>query len=144
LSDLSDGQLLARLLEGKTKEEKKVSCFNVFYVLSKLSSGLQRIQMMSQASDVLKWLEQTLKVDLKRCSPEDLIDKKDKSVFGLLFSVILKFVKLEDEDAEVSGGDVREALKLWFSKRTAGYNGVEIKDLKSRYLFYLSFFLSCC
>ena len=71
--------------------------------------------------------------DAMVAASEDLLDKKDKSVFGLLFSVILKFVKLEDEDAEAAGGDVREALKLWFSKRTAGYKGVSITDLKSSF-----------
>ena len=93
---------------------------------------LGRIQQISQASDVLKWLETSLKVDLKRCSPEDLVDGKDKAVFGMLFSIILKYVKLEDED-DAGGADVREALKLWFSRRTAGYKGVEIKDFKSSF-----------
>jgi hypothetical protein len=51
-----------------------------------------------------------------------------QAVFGLLFSIILKYVKLDDEDSEGGGGgDVREALKLWFRKRTEGYAGVDIK-----------------
>ncbi len=72
-------------------------------------------------------------MDLKRCSAEDLADKKDKAVFGLLFSIIIKFVKLDEEDSDSAGGDVREALKLWFSKRTAGYAGVAITDLKTSF-----------
>lgn len=55
LGDLADGQLLARLLE--TLSGQKYG--------GKLASGQQRIQQISQASDVLKWAEHTLKVDLK-------------------------------------------------------------------------------
>ncbi len=51
LADLADGQLLAKLLEALSGQKYP----------GKLSAGLQRIQMLNQASEVLKWLEQTLK-----------------------------------------------------------------------------------
>ena len=87
LEDVSSGKVLAQLLEVLSGQK---------YAGKLSEKELGRIQAMSQVSDVLKWMEGTLKVDLKRCSPEDVVDKKDKAVFGMLYSVILKFVKLDE------------------------------------------------
>lgn len=121
LADLSDGTLLVKLCEVLS---------GTSWTGTALKKGLSRIVAMDQLNNITKWMEDTLKVDMKRCTGQDILDKNDKAVFGLLFSIIVKFVKLDD--AEEDTVDVREALLLWFKNKTASHN-VVVENLKGSF-----------
>ena len=42
----------------------------------------------------------------------DIVDSNEKLVLGMVFQIIIKYLKFEDDDGN-SSGDVKEALMLW-------------------------------
>jgi len=83
-----------------------------------------RIQQIDNVNEVLKFIKS---VGIKtNCSAEDLVDGNAKFVFGLVFAVIIKYMKLDEEDS--ASADVKEALMLWLKNKTAGYNNISIDN----------------
>jgi Ca2+-binding EF-hand superfamily protein len=62
-------------------------------------------------------------------SGENLVDGDERGVLGLVWAMLLKFMKLQGE--EEAGGNLKDALLLWVQNKTQGYAGVNVIDFKS-------------
>ena len=82
---------------------------------------IHRVDAAKQCIDFMKKCK--IKVD---ASAENIIDGNEIMVLGLVFQVIIKYMKFDDDDD--TSGDVKEALKLWLNNRTAGYKSVKIEN----------------
>lgn len=122
VEEMKSGELLMELLQ----------------VMSGLSSGKKlkdtkmRIQQIQNVNDALDFAKKA-GVDLGkiRISAEDFVDGSEQAVLAAVFQIIIRFLKFDEEEDEKKGGggiDVREALMLWLKNKTAGYQGVNIKD----------------
>ena len=59
----------------------------------------------------------------------DVVDGNANFVLGTVFAVIIKYMKLDEEDAGSS--DVKEALLLWAKNKTTGYKDVSVGNASS-------------
>jgi len=127
ITDMANGMPLLELIEvmsgkkysGKTLKESKL-----------------RVRMIDNINQILNFVKKDCSVSTKVVA-EDLADGNETSIMGLVFAVILKYLRLDEDDDE--SGDIREALKLWLSNKTAGYAGVEIDSLTKSFYNGLAF-----
>jgi len=96
-----------------------------------LKQSTRRVQQIDNLNRILNFIKKDCGVDT-RVSAENVADKDEKLLLGLIFKIIMKFLKIDD-DEEGEAMDVREALLLWFQNKTEGYDGVEIKDFKKSF-----------
>ncbi len=57
-------------------------------------------------------------------SPENLLDGDEKAVLGLVWGIMMRFLKFSDDDAAVSPKD---ALLQWVQLHTTSYRNVDVK-----------------
>ena len=57
-----------------------------------------RMSCMDAASQALKFVESCGVTQQMKTSPENLVDGDEMAVMGLLWAIMLKFMKLEDDD----------------------------------------------
>lgn len=79
-----------------------------------------------------------LKVAIKYClthvpqkqppAPDQLMNKDFKAVMGIVWAIMLRYMKFGDEEDD-SSIDAKTALQLWVTQKTAGYNGVKIENM---------------
>lgn len=117
IEDVKDGLVLIELLEimsGKPFPDKKPK------------PSKTRIQQIDNSNVALDFAKKTcgIKTDT---SAENLVDGNEKLIMALIFQIIIKYMKLDEEDNDAST-DVREALILWLKNRLAGYAGVTIDE----------------
>ena len=60
----------------------------------------------------------------------DFIDGQERPVLGFVWACILKFMKFGDDDDSLSAKD---ALLMWVSNKTAGYNGVKVEKFPNSF-----------
>jgi len=116
VEDLADGCLLVKItsaLSGATFEGK---------ALKPQSLRINKIDNANRALEFVKKLGVSTKT-----SAEDLVDMRANFVLGLVFTIILKFLKLDEDDEDST--DVKEALLLWCKNKTRGYENVDVKDM---------------
>jgi len=114
VEDLKDGTLLLTLVEVLSGKELN----------PKPKAAKMRIQQIDNVNEVLKFIKAAgIKTN---CSAEDLVDGNAKFVLGLVFAVISKYMKLDEDDALST--DVKEALLLWLRNKTAGYANISIDN----------------
>lgn len=109
VADLADGTLLIKIVEclsGKTRVGKP------------LKPQKMRILQINQAGVALNWVKEQ-GIDFK-CSPEDLVDGQAMFILGMIFKIIIKYMKLDEDDEE--SADVKEALRLWVLNKVQGYD----------------------
>lgn len=63
-----------------------------------------------------------------RPSPENLLDGDFIGVMGIVYAIMLKFLKFEDDDGEASGS-AKDSLLRWCKFNTQGFKGVEVSNL---------------
>lgn len=63
-----------------------------------------------------------------RPSPENLLDGDFIGVMGLVYAIMLKFLRFEDDEGEASGS-AKESLLRWCAFNTAGFKGVDVANL---------------
>jgi len=117
IGELKDGTLLLTLTEilsGKNFEGKKPP------------QPKQKIQQIDYCSKALEFVKHCgIKTNI---SPENLVGGDEKLIFGLIFTVIVKYMKFEDEEGGSQSGDVKDALMLWLKNKTAGYRDVTLEN----------------
>jgi len=121
VEEIQDGALLVDMLQAMSGEQGP-----------KLKEAKMRIQQIQNVGLALEFVKKC-GVDLSkiRIQAEDIVDKKEQTVLAMIFQIIIKFLKFEEEegdDGKKASIDVREALHLWLKNKTAGYAGVEITD----------------
>jgi len=119
VADVSDGILLITLTEVMSGKS-----------FGKLPNPPKtRIQQVDNVNAALTFVRSTgVKCD---ASAEDIIDGKTKFVMGLIFSIIIKYMKLDDDNTEST--DVREALNLWLKNKTVGYRDISIDNFNKSF-----------
>jgi actinin alpha len=128
VTDVKDGLVLIELLEimsQQTCAEKQ-----------KLKPSTQRIQQIDNCNKALQFLKSC---NVKtQAGAEDIVDGKVNLVMGTIFQIILKYMKL-DEDETSTSGDLKEALMLWLTNKVAGYNNVKIENFTKSFHDGLAF-----
>jgi len=117
LEDIKDGLLLIDLLEimsGKSFPDKKPKATKV------------RIQQIDNCVSALNFAKTQCGIK-SDCAAVNLVDGLEKPLMSLIFQIIIKYMKLDDEE-DAASTDVREALILWLKNKTQGYAGVNIDD----------------
>lgn len=114
--DVKDGLVIIELLEimsGKTFPDKKPK------------ASKTRIQQIDNCVTALNFAKKDCNIK-SDCAAENLVDGNEKPIMSLIFQIIIKYMKLDEEDE--ASTDVREAVILWLKNRTQGYEGVVIDD----------------
>lgn len=114
--DVKDGLILIDLLEimsGKSFPDKKPK------------PGKSRIQQIDNCVSALNFAKKdcAIKTD---AAAENLVDGDEKPIFSLIFQIIIKYMKLDEDDDAAT--DVREALILWLRNKLQAYPSVVIDD----------------
>jgi Ca2+-binding EF-hand superfamily protein len=114
VEDMKDGVLLITLVEVLSGKELQ----------PKPKPAKMRIQQVDNVNEALKFVKS---VGIKTtCGAEDIVDGKANFVLGLIFAVIIKYLKLDEDDA--ASADIKEALLLWLKNKTAGYKNINIEN----------------
>ena len=114
MEDLKDGALLLTLVEVLSGKELN----------PKPKAAKMRIQQIDNVNEILKFIKS---IGIKStATPENIVDGNVKFVLGLVFAVIIKYMKLDEDDA--GSADIKEALQLWLKNKTQGYAGVSIDN----------------
>ena len=58
-------------------------------------------------------------------SMENVMDGNEQQVLGLIFQLILKSLKFDDDPDAAAQNDAKEALLLWANNRVNGYRGID-------------------
>lgn len=60
---------------------------------------------------------------------EDVVDGNRKIILGLIWTLILRFT-INDDAFGAEGMSAKEGLLLWCQRKTACYEGVEVRDFE--------------
>eukprot|EP00457_Paulinella_chromatophora_P000620 gb/GEZN01000620.1/.p1 GENE.gb/GEZN01000620.1/~~gb/GEZN01000620.1/.p1 ORF type:complete len:1267 (+),score=297.19 gb/GEZN01000620.1/:91-3891(+) len=122
VSDMGDGEPLVKLLENLAE---------VDYPHKKTKFGTtMRVKQMNNASEALDWVFKDLKVELQmKPSAENLVDGEETPILGLIWAIMLKFLKLEDDEPDSRSLNFKDSLLMWFQNQLKGYTELHIQDL---------------
>lgn len=101
---------------------------------------IMRVQKAENASLALTFIR-SRGVKLTNIGPEDIVDGNLKLILGMIWTLILRFTIAGITEEGLSAKD---GLLLWCQRKTAGYEGVHVKDFKGSFKdgLALSVFLS--
>jgi len=98
-----------------------------------IKPGKMRVQNIANADQILKFIYGDCGVVMKiKTSAEDLIDGNEKSVLGLIFSIMAKYMKIGDEDDASQSLNAKDALLLWIQNKVHSY-GLEVTNFQSSF-----------
>jgi len=102
------------------------------YTGKPIKLGKMRVQLVAAANEVLKFIYAS-GVQMKiKTSAEDLVDGDEKNVLALVFSILLKFMKIgDDEDGPQLSA--KDALLMWVQNKTSGYEGVSVTNFTTSF-----------
>lgn len=102
------------------------------YTGKPIKLGKMRVQLVAAANEVLNYIYAS-GVQMKiKTSAEDLINGDEKNVLALVFSILLKFMKIgDDEDGPQLSA--KDALLMWVQNKTAGYEGVSVTNFTTSF-----------
>ncbi|CAN6622743.1 hypothetical protein TRVA0_009S00782 [Trichomonascus vanleenenianus] len=123
--DFTDGVRLIQLLEIIGNES-----LGRYYGNPRLR--IQKVENVNTALDFIKHRG----ILLYNIGAEDIIDGNLKLILGLLWILVLRFTISEINEEGLSA---KEGLLLWCQRKTAGYEGVEIRDFSSSWTNGLAF-----
>jgi len=110
VTDFSDGVALAALVE--VLSEQKIGG-------KPIKATTTRVQQIDNANRALShaWA-QKVHMELP-CSAENVVDKNEKQILGLLWAIMIRFLKFNEDEAESRGAE--EALLMWVKNQVAPY-----------------------
>lgn len=114
VEEFSDGAKLIQLLEVIGDES-----MGKYYKAPKF-----RVQKCENVNKALEFIK-SHNVSLTNIGAEDLVDKNEKLVLGMIWTIILRWTIAEISE---EGLTAKEGLLLWCQRKTAGYKNVNIKD----------------
>lgn len=94
-----------------------------------------RIKKVLNVGVALKFVE-SKGVKLVGIGAEEIVDHNLKMILGMIWTLILRFQIQDISEEELSA---KEALLLWFQKKTKGYNGVNVQDFHRSFQDGLAF-----
>eukprot|EP00051_Salpingoeca_urceolata_P017390 m.236470 g.236470 ORF g.236470 m.236470 type:complete len:1366 (+) comp18939_c2_seq7:236-4333(+) len=125
LTDLGKGRTLVNLVEilsDKTCDAKMVD---------KPRFKAQEIDNMSKA---LKFIWECGVTMTLKPSAENLLEGDEKNVLGLLWALMMRYLKFQsDDEAEEGQLSAKDALLRWVQLNTVGYKHVEITSYKASF-----------
>jgi Ca2+-binding EF-hand superfamily protein len=98
----------------------------------RIKAETMRIKMITNANEAMKFVEKQ-GVDIKtiRLSAEDIVDGKQMAILALIFQIIQKYMKFDEDDSgEVV--DLREGLCLWLNNKIDGYDNCPPIEMKHK------------
>ena len=102
------------------------------YTGKPIKLGKMRVQLVAAANEVLNFIYGS-GVQMKiKTSAEDLIDGDEKNVLALVFSILLKFMRIGDEE-DGPQLSAKDALLMWVQTKTAGYEGVSVTNFTTSF-----------
>lgn len=125
VEEMKDSTLLVDLMEIMSGTPMK----------KKIKPQTMRIKLITNANEALKFVEACgVNIKAVRVSAEDIVDGAEKVVMALVFQIIIKYLKFEEDGEEESkeSADVRESLCLWLNNKVDGYDGIETLQLQRK------------
>jgi Ca2+-binding EF-hand superfamily protein len=119
VEEMKDGELLIDLVQALSgKDYGKRS-----------KPGAMRVKQIDAVNNAIKYIKDC-GVDLSKVKvqAEDFVDGNQNVILAVIFQIILKYLKFEEDEDHKESIDVREALTLWLKNKTEGYKNIEIKD----------------
>ncbi|RMZ91249.1 hypothetical protein DV736_g1547, partial [Chaetothyriales sp. CBS 134916] len=125
VSDLSDGIILIHLLEVLSNES-----------LGRYASNPKlRVQKFENVNKSLMYIKNR-GIHMTNIGAEDVVDGNRKIILGLIWTLILRFTI---SDISEEGMTAKEGLLLWCQRKTACYEGVEVRDFSASWNDGLAF-----
>ncbi|KAJ5908110.1 hypothetical protein N7495_000792 [Penicillium taxi] len=125
VTDLSDGVILIHLLEILGGE-------SLGRYASKPKLRVQRFENVNKSLDFIKGR----RIQMTNIGAEDIVDGNRKIILGLIWTLILRFTI---SDINEEGMTAKEGLLLWCQRKTACYEGVEVRDFSTSWNDGLAF-----
>ncbi|KAK4944512.1 alpha-actinin [Elasticomyces elasticus] len=125
VTDLSDGIVLIHLLEVLSNES-----------LGRYASNPRlRVQRFENVNKSLEFIK-SRGIQMTNIGAEDVVDGNRKIILGLIWTLILRFTI---SDISEEGMTAKEGLLLWCQRKTACYEGVEVRDFSTSWNDGLAF-----
>jgi Ca2+-binding EF-hand superfamily protein len=124
-TDLSDGIILIHLLEVLSNES-----------LGRYASNPKlRVQKFENVNKSLDYIR-LRGIPMTNIGAEDVVDGNQKIILGLIWTLILRFTI---SDINEEGMTAKEGLLLWCQRKTACYEGVDVRDFSTSWNDGLAF-----
>jgi actinin alpha len=95
-------------------------------------STKMRMQKISATNIILKFVYDDCGVQMKiKTSAEDIADGAEKAVLGLVFQILLKFMKIGDDEGPQL--NAKDALLMWIQNKVAGYKDVSVTNFTNSF-----------
>ncbi|KAK5459770.1 alpha-actinin [Exophiala xenobiotica] len=125
VTDLSDGIILVHLLEVLSSES-----LGRYAATPRL-----RVQKFENVNKSLEFIK-SRGIQMTNIGAEDVVDGNRKIILGLIWTLILRFTI---SDINEEGMTAKEGLLLWCQRKTACYEGVDVRDFSSSWNDGLAF-----
>lgn len=96
---------------------------------AKAPKRIVRAQKLDYMQKQLKFVYDCGVVSKIKPSPENILDGDFADVMGLVFAIMLKFMRFDDGDDGETAGNARDALLRWCQYHTAGFVNVNVTNL---------------
>lgn len=116
-----DPSLLITLLE--VLSEKKYE--------GKLAVAKVRSQTLDNATNALNFLKSCGIAMKQPPSAENIVDGSERDILGLVWAIMLKYLKFGDEE-DGEQLNAKDALLMWVQNKTTGY-GIKVENFKSHF-----------
>jgi Ca2+-binding EF-hand superfamily protein len=119
VEEMKDGELLIDLVQALSGKDYG----------KRAKPAAMRVKQIDAVNNAIKYIKDC-GVDLSKVKvqAEDFVDGNKNVILAVIFQIILKYLKFEEDEDHKESIDVREALTLWLKNKTEGYKHIEIKD----------------
>src|SRR5271163_2611592 len=125
VTDLSNGVVLIHLLEVLSNES-----------LGRYAANPKlRVQKFENVNKSLEYIK-SRGIQMTNIGAEDVVDGNRKIILGLIWTLILRFTI---SNINEEGMTAKEGLLLWCQRKTACYDGVEVRDFSQSWNDGLAF-----
>ena len=99
----------------------------------KLNPSKMRVMVINNAGEALKFAKSVCGITFKpEPSAEDIADGQVNNVLGMLWTIMMKYMKFEGEEGE-STLNAKDALLLWCKNKTADYKNCNVENLTTSF-----------
>src|SRR3989338_8264830 len=123
VDDARDGMLLMSLVEALSEKP---------YDGKPIKPSKARVQNIDNVNNILAYIWASgVQVKIKP-SAENILDGDERAVLGLVWAIMLKFMKIGDDDDGAETLNAKDALLMWVQNKTTGYKGVEVTGFNKK------------